>query len=95
MIRPLAVNGVFLANRDRLDLESMFTLLVARVRASTEKDWSALAKIMSIVLSAKDQVLALSTRDSQNVCWRTRTAFGARLGVKVALVEHLAGASEL
>ena len=78
----LTMKGLLLAKAASLDLEPRLGLLSSKVRASTEQDWSKLVKIMSCALGTKDEVLTLSTKDSQNLYWHACTSFGACLDMR-------------
>ena len=76
-----------MVKRARPDLEPGFVFLSSRVRVSTQQNWSKLVKEMPFVSGTKDEVLTLSTDDSQHLYWH----IDAAVGVHSVMRSHAGG----
>lgn len=82
LFHTFVAKGLFLCKRARPDIQPAIAFLSTRVKSPGEPDWFKLRKMMCFLKGTRDDVLTLSSDDSNNIIWHVDAAFGVHNDMK-------------
>ena len=82
MFHSFMMKIVFLCKRGGLDVELGVSFLSARKNESAEQDHNELIKLISFIVTARNDTLCLEVNDSKTSTWHAGAAFAAHAGMR-------------